>query len=106
MEAIKRILQHTLNQLEERGQGFICSMIQDTSAIATPEEIKMASKFFKDNRPTETLHKEFYDNKYYHCGSFVWWSYNYEMSDLEEAKMYVEVQAERRRFLEYLISII
>jgi len=107
MEAIKRILQHALNQLEERGQGFICSMIQDTSAIATPEERKETIKFFIANKPSKTRHKEFFKNKYF-LDDYVWRSFNYadNPNELTRKEMFIDFNQERTRFLKYLISTI
>ena len=106
MNKTKEILAYTLAQLKERGHGFICSQIQDTSAVSSPEDRKETLKFFLANRPTETLHKEFYHNKYFIDG-YVWWSYNYEeKTNLSRKEMFIELNQERIRFLEYLISTI
>ena len=109
LKTIKEVLELSLSELKKDGHGYICNEIGYTrdDKLASKDLVDDTLEFFKENRPTPELHREFFDNKYYRQASSVWWGHtiaingaSIEVQDKEE----LEIQIERRKFLEYLIK--
>lgn len=108
MKTIKEVLELALTKLMTQKRGYICNEIKHIGAKKAL--ITKTLNYFKENRPTAELHKEFFDNKFYNELNSVWWTVPQRDADSTlNFYTYFEimdfrVQAERQRFLEYLIS--
>ena len=111
-EAIKRregliIVFREVIEKVKTGNIYICNILHkmEISCISFDEKeyscLDLAKKYFKANRPTKNLHKEFYDYKWYNKNltKGVWWDSNNFDPNTHELN-----QAERARFITQLIT--
>jgi len=102
LQRIKKVLIEVLQQLEDRGHGFICLEID--SYGRSEELIVETMDYLKDNKPSNTQHKEFFDNKLF-TGNHAWWnSPDRKKSTPDYDLIAIQEETERRRFIEYLIN--
>ena len=111
IRTIKGVLEYVLKVLENEKSdiGYICNEIGTACGDEIiSEELELTTlKYFKSQRPTRELHKEFFDNPYCFDGAS-WWSAHEYGNDRQPLRFKganrEDEMNERRRFLEYLIK--
>lgn len=93
--------EHVIQCIQEKGTSglfgvHICIELFDLDAVE-------AVAYFRDNRPTELLHPEFYKDHTYHETKSSWW-YPTCAADKAVLKPFAHANKQRIKFLRHLIK--
>ena len=108
---IKNLLNEAYHLLEDEKDFFICTSIGSPHLLPEMDMLErlninnMTIEYLHQNKPTKTLHKEFYKNKYFK-EAYVWWNHNglKELKESQQVKIIKEISKERLRFFKYIID--